>query len=310
MRTAVLFRRARRAVGVENLTGKRKGSMAKQIEYNSILTEREFTETDKFRRARKTRVLCDASGKAIGSVSEDGLFDLFGNEIAALKTEKYRPDKDGKQIRVADYASDKRVYRLAGDELYVVDGNATRFTGRILRKQRNVVKIALLGVLSAVLIAAIVLIALIHLPASDTEKPIIDIKDNEGTWEAQGVVAVFGDTVRPGSNGEYNFVINNPHDIEMQYSFYIEPKYDGDTDIKQFPIMFRLRMNNVLMETDEWKTVDKLKYDQTVILPNTRQSFTLEWQWPFESGSDDNDTLIGADGGKISLVLHLTAQAR
>ena len=74
--------------------------------------------------------------------------------------------------------------------------------------------------------------------------------------------------------------------------------------------MFRLRMNNVLMETDEWKTVDKLKYDQTVILPNTRQSFTLEWQWPFESGSDDNDTLIGADGGKISLVLHLTAQAR
>ena len=51
-------------------------------------------------------------------------------------------------------------------------------------------------------------------------------------------------------------------------------------------------------------------FDDMVILPQTQHSFTLEWNWLFDGGSDDNDTLIGTDGGKISMVLQLTAQEK
>ena len=69
-------------------------------------------------------------------------------------------------------------------------------------------------------------------------------------------------------------------------------------------------MNNVILETDAWRPVEELVFDDMVILPQTQHSFTLEWNWLFDGGSDDNDTLIGTDGGKISMVLQLTAQEK
>lgn len=283
--------------------------MRETFEYNSILTARAFTDTDKFQRAQHARVLCDASEKWIGSISDAGLYDLFGNEIAAFQSEETGEDN----IRIAVYASGAATYRLAGDELY--DGHG-RFLGRIRRRQLNVPRIVVLSALSALLIAAIVLIALTGMPTpvvvgppEPDIRPVIEVRDDVGAWDAQETIAVFGDSVLPGSSGEYGFILNNPHDLEIAYEFYLEPQYEGNV-VPAFPILFRLRMNNVVVQTEEWKTIDRLRLDSMVILPASSQSFTLEWQWPFENGSDENDTLIGADGGKISIVLHLSAQAR
>ncbi len=286
--------------------------MAERNDYSNIITEREFTETDKFRRARKARVICDASGKVLGSVSVSGLFDLFGECIAFSESEKTEVGKDGSELRVIEYSSQMARYRLVGDELYSSDDG--RYIGRIVRNTRNVFRIAVLGALAVMLATAIILIALISLPPGGTpepeyDPPVIDISDGNGSWDSQGVIGVFGHSVKPGSKGKYEFVINNPHDFRLQYAFYIEPKYDG-AEIDEFPIMFRLRMNNVPVQSEEWKTVEKLRFEELVLLPSSSHSFTLEWSWPFEAGKDENDTFIGADGGSISLVLHLTAQAR
>ncbi len=289
--------------------------MSEQIEYNSILTEREFTATDKFKCAPKASVLCDASGKKLGSVSNGGLFNLFGEQVAPFIKEETR-ERNGKSVRVAEYASDAARYMLIGDDLYAADGGEM-FLGRIARTKRNFVHISVLSVLTAILIAAITVIALIGMPQTgggtgdngNNVVPVIEVGDTNGSWENQGAIAVFENGLRPGSSGSYAFVLNNPVDAEILYSFYIEPQYNG-TVAADFPIKFRLRMNNILLESSKWLSVKELKFDNLILLGGSSHSFILEWEWPFESGNDENDTLIGADGGNISMVLHLTAQAR
>lgn len=276
--------------------------MAKQFEYNSILTERGFdSDSDRFVRGRKADDVCDASGKILGSVSKTGLFDLFGGQIAQTVT-----DENGAEGKTV-YESDSAEYLLENDRLYRV-GVSNTYLGRVIRKERNYARISVLAVLAALLAATVVLIALIGLPFSDTVVPTINVSDTDGEWTDKGAVVIFGDKLRPGDKGEYKFVLSNANDSDMLYSFNLIPHYDGKADAA-FPIMFRLKMNNVIMETTEWKTVDMLKYEDMVILQGSSQTFTLEWEWPFD-GDNANDTLIGADGGKISLTLRLTAQAR
>lgn len=286
--------------------------MAKKIEYNSILTEREFTDSDRFKRARKAREICDACGRIIGSVSDGGVYDLFGNVIADAGRTETVVCADGSKIRKVEYSSEKRAFVLKGDDLYEF-GVGEKYIGRVVRRQRNMFRIAALGMFAVILAVIIAIIALIDIRSSGESGliPVIDVSDASGSWSTQSVIAVFGDEhkIKPGSSGQYEFVINNTNEKEICYGFSIEPKYDG-CEISEFPIKFRLRMNNVILETDAWRPVEELVFDDMVILPHTQHSFTLEWKWLFDDGSDDNDTLIGTDGGKVSMVLQLTAKEK
>lgn len=189
---------------------------------------------------------------------------------------------------------------------------AKTLVGRVEVRRRNPVHIILLCALVLLLVATIVFISLINLPF--TGRPIIDIRDNNGTWEAQGTIGVFDSTLKPGSSGEYEFVIRNPYNVDLSYSFHIEDKYEGNIETDYFPLTFRLRMNNKRVpadgfpDTDKWLTVDELRYTELQMPAASDQAFTLEWRWAFENGNDEDDTLIGGDGGKISLVLALTAE--
>ena len=285
--------------------------MARKFEYNSALTEQIFTDAGKFCRVNGARTICDASGKTLGSVSNDALFDLFGNPIAKLKSETFRVGASGGRVRVADYSAEKHLYRFVGDDLYIVEGDSARFLGRIARFNRNRLIILLLIALSALLLTAMLVIAIISLPVSETVKPVVEIEDNKGAWSGQKEVAVFDSTVHPGKEGKYDFVIRNPHAFEMSYEFYIAPVLGGvEQDSAAFPLEFRLYMNNVLISGQEWCAVSDLRFDEAVILPSTKQLFTIEWRWAFDGNNDKNDTLLGRSGGTVALVLNLTAQAR
>ncbi len=284
--------------------------MTKTCEYNPYLTEREFSPKDTFRRERKSRVLYDAQEKILGSVSDSAICDLYGNQVARRQSQQTREGENKKKIRVTEYVSDTRAFRLVGDKLYAVSPDSEEeWIGWLKTRQRDPVHIVMLSALAVILAVTIILLALIGLPYGDRERPVIDIADSGGSWEAQGTVAVFPRSLKPGSSGNYEFILNNPHDAAMDYTFSLEPLYNGEK-IDYFPLTFRLRMNNVLLESEEWKTVDELKFDQMTIWNRSTQVFTLEWRWAFENGNDDGDTFIGADGGKISLVLRVTAQAR
>lgn len=177
------------------------------------------------------------------------------------------------------------------------------------RRKRNLSHIIMLSVLAALLIATIVLVALLSLPVGELEYPVIEIGDSDGAWEDGGTIAVFDKKLRPGSSGQYEFALKNPHGYELSYAFSLSPVF-SDANGEYFPLKFRLRMNNIIVQTEEWRSIDELMFSEMYILPETTQTFTLEWSWPFEAGTDSKDTLLGAKGETVSMTLHISAQAR
>ncbi len=286
--------------------------MEEMQNYNLNLTRQPF-EGD-FRRGRGAKIIYDAHDKILGSVSKKKVFDLNGEEIAFFARKEIKEDSNEKNNKIRLYTvgcggEEKNGYYLSDGRFYAISGGDEMLLGTYEVTERNPVHIALLAVLAVFLALFIAFVTIINLPFEG--RPVIDVKDKNGEWEAQGVIAVFDGKVLPGSKGEYGFVIRNPYEVSLDYSFALTAEYDGGidiADIEYFPLTFRLRMNNALIQTDRWLTVDELNYAKLSMMPQSDQSFTLEWRWVMDGGSNEGDTLIGADGGKISIVLNLTAQ--
>lgn len=293
--------------------GRRRGSARHKImenneNYNLILTQQPFE--GEFRRKRGAKIIYDARDKILGAVGKKQVFDLNGEEIGVFSRVEKRENSDGKPYKIRIYSADgENGFYICDGRFYSITGGDERLEGTYEVTERNPVRISALSLLAVFLALVIVFVTLINLPFDG--RPVIDVRDVDGNWEGHGVVGVFDEKILPGSEGEYEFVIRNPYEVALDYSFALTPEYEGNVDIndtKYFPITFRLRMNNALIETDEWLTVDKLDYSELSMMPKSDQSFTLEWRWAFQSGHDYEDSVIGADGGKISIVLNLTAR--
>ena len=171
--------------------------------------------------------------------------------------------------------------------------------------------IVLLVVILLRLAATIVLLALLFAYSPGSNKstiPEFEITDNNGAWEAQGTVAVFNGRLKPGDGGEYQFIISNVADSKLKYTFVLEEHYTGsDGEFTSF-IQYRIKMNGKLIETDAWLSADELRFDDLVILAQTKHLMTLEWRWAWD-GDDVNDTIIGNHGGTFSVSLQLRAEA-
>lgn len=284
--------------------------MDKVIEYDTCFTDTGFSSGDKYRRGKRARKLFNVEDKVLGGVSDDAIFDLNGKSIASFKSKTESETDGGKTVRVAEYASETRGFRLVDNRLYSIENGQSKLVGYYKKRERNAPRITALSVLAAALAAIIAIIAIIgYSPIYEsTVKPIIEIYDVNGGWEAQGTVAVFPSKMKPGDEGEYGFVLDNPHVEEMSYSFSLESVCEG-FDIDYFPIEFRLKMNNMLVVSDRWRHIDELNFSDMYILGNTSQSFTLQWRWAF-NGQNEKDTIIGRKGGKISVIIHVTAQER
>lgn len=318
--------------------------MGKTDSYNILLTQKPFD--GEYVRKRGANILYDTHEKVLGSISRKCIFDLNGEELAVFQREEKGEDENGKKQKSYYYvpanppekvdiygfddtvtdlkaydnvepdelerlaikeAEEKNVlYRFVEDKLYSsVNGGEEELIGRIAVRKRNPSHIILLCALAVFLAAVITFIALINLPFESA--PVIEVRDKNGSWEAQGVIGVLDDGLKPGDSGEYKFVISNPYNVDLEYNFTIEGHCEG-AEIDYFPLEFRLRMNNVLIETDQWLSVDELKFSELEIMPAADQKFTLEWRWAFEKGDDYADTIIGRDASSISLILKLTAE--
>ena len=280
--------------------------MEEMQNYNLNLTPQPFG--GKFRRRRGSKIIYDSRDRAMGAVSGKTVTDLNGEVTALFSRVEKRENSREKKYKIRIYAADGRdAFYLADGKFYSISDGEERLIGSCDVTERNPVRIAFFGLLTVFLALLTVFITVINLPFDG--RPVIEIRDGNGSWEAQGVVAVFDGKILPGSSGEYPFVISNPYGVALDYSFALTPEYEGNVaGTEYFPLTFRLKMNNVLIRTDEWLTAEELVYKELSVMPNSDQSFTLEWRWAFDNGNDGGDTLIGADGGKISVVLNLTAK--
>lgn len=143
--------------------------------------------------------------------------------------------------------------------------------------------------------------------------PEITVHDDVRTWETETKVDIFkiayengealvtvdgmGDKViAPGTGNEYTFYLKNTGNVMLDYTLEIEAFFTPDT--QPIPVEVRLKGYDgtyLLGAEDSWADVLELNQvkDEASISVNRYAYYTLEWQWPYESGDDTYDTLLG-----------------
>lgn len=173
------------------------------------------------------------------------------------------------------------------------------------KKSSPAIKTVTALLIATIIITIFLIIAFLLAPTDAI--PEFEITDRKGSWEAQGTVAVFDEKIKPGSKGEYHFILKNESEAVLSYGIIMsEYLHNVDHEAKEF-MQYRLKMNDVFIDNEEWHSIKELDYNDIYILPGTKQLMTLEWRWPFED-DDVNDTLLGRTGGKLSVTFFVWAQ--
>ncbi len=294
--------------------------------YDTKLTEEPFCGTQQLKKS--CRRIFTAEGKLVGGLTNRRIYDLNGKTLAKAKEKEKKKNGSGETEQVIIYRGEaprgggeegferQSAERSEDGTEFQLIGNRVYRNGEYIGKAEEGRKRSPLIIGSSftalvALILAIILLLLLLIDTPSSEIPIVSVRDSDGYW-GEGKIAVLGDEVSPGRNGSYSFVIENPLEEELSYSFRIQAVYNGETlsgeDADKFPLLFRLKMNNAYIVTTDWLTVEQLFYSDMIFLADTQQSFALEWEWPFENGQDDLDTRYGIENGEIALTLTLTAE--
>ncbi len=152
-------------------------------------------------------------------------------------------------------------------------------------------------------------------PANPNARPGFEASDDNTVWSTKTDVEIFrvsyvngeqvitvqsadGDKViAPGTENSYTFKLKNTGNVPIKYNVQINAKFEpaGIT----IPITARLSRHDGKWITGDgtnaYVSVPKLDVaeDEANLDAGRFTYYTLDWQWPFESGNDERDTLLG-----------------
>lgn len=142
----------------------------------------------------------------------------------------------------------------------------------------------------------------------DAEAEIFKIsyENDIGEITVNGVKGNTDKLIAPGTTNKYQFTLENPGDVALDYTMAMEAYITG-TDEK-IPVKVRLwdYTNKYLLGSTEQMT-DVLNLntvnEKGILGAGRYASYTLEWEWPFEQGDDEFDTMLGNLAVEDDLVL-------
>lgn len=245
------------------------------------------------------RRIFDKDNNVIGGISSKGICDLNGKVIATASGIEENVSGDNKKVKTRIYESEMGEFRSCKGELSL--------NGEAIGGVNNAWVIPT-AIVSAVVIAvgiSCVTLALTRPWVPASENPIISISDEGGEWSER--LDMLPDQIYPGSEGEREFVIDNPHDDIMVYTFDVSELYNGEP-VSDFPIQFRMKRGGEPL-TEHWFDSTELGQFTFSVPPHTTYKCGIEWRWQFESGNDDRDTFYGVENGKYSLDIVVRSSA-
>lgn len=131
---------------------------------------------------------------------------------------------------------------------------------------------------------------------TDTEVEIFSLTSVNG----EGVVTVAGDgsakLIAPGTENSYSFTLRNTGNFDLKYDLEIEAYVTGlDTPLPVKASFYDYKGKYFVGSAEEKDAVLSLDgVTESAYLDAGRiADYTLEWEWPFESGDDVYDTLLG-----------------
>ncbi len=137
-------------------------------------------------------------------------------------------------------------------------------------------------------------------------------------YSGQGGVTVHSaDTdkvLAPGTENQYRFTVKNTGNVPLDYDMKIEAWVSG-TDQK-LPIrasVWDYQNRYLLGSPDNKENIEKLDgvSDKAKLSAHRYGTYTIGWEWPFEQGNDEFDTMLGnmAVDTDIALTVKITTTA-
>ena len=152
-------------------------------------------------------------------------------------------------------------------------------------------------------------------PTEPEKHPGFEVSDDKAVWGTNTSVEIFkvsyengeqvitvksddgNKVIAPGTENTYTFKLKNTGDVAMDYTVEIDA-YFAPADIT-IPITAR-----ICRYDGKWVAGNKDVYSDVSTLNKATDSstlgrgkftyYTLDWVWPFESGNDELDTLLGS----------------
>lgn len=139
----------------------------------------------------------------------------------------------------------------------------------------------------------------------DNENGDITVKNNAGSNDA---------LIAPGTSNEYIFTLENTGDAPLDYTMTMEA-WVGGTEL-WLPVKASVRdYNNRYLLGSPTQSEDVLELnsvrDDGVLGAGRLAVYTLEWEWPFEWGNDEYDTMLGnlAADNDLTLTIKINTTA-
>ncbi len=268
--------------------------------YNARFTSDEVPKKVSF--GMRYNGVYDEDDKIVLGVNKKSICDLNKKQIATFSHIE-NSTVNGAKKKIRCYESNYGTFKISDDDVIRLNN---QIVGTIHRKYKKGIGSALFAI--ALIILTIGIVALIEVP--DRNGIIsIDLIDKDGDFEDGRTIGIFPDKIHPGSHGVYTFTIKNTENVPVQYTLDLSEMYN-DEPIIDFPIHYKMKMNNEYFGNSvvTWLDGNELIFSELIIPAKSDTDFAIEWEWPFESGQDPEDTNFGIENGKYSLFLTITAQ--
>ena len=155
------------------------------------------------------------------------------------------------------------------------------------------------------LILAISVISLVVILRGNVGYHEFTVVDADGEWGTTGNINIFGNkTIKPGDKGTYMFMINNPNSSDLKCTIRFKYNYEDSALLPTINYTLNSEGQSLeLTENEEWFEAGSV----TVNKKDSRSCF-IEWEWKFENGEDEKDTLLGISGKKYTITLEIIAE--
>lgn len=128
-----------------------------------------------------------------------------------------------------------------------------------------------------------------------TEVELFKTSYNNASGEVTVQSANSDKIVAPGTDGKYVFTLANTGKRDADCKIRVDAEINFG--FSELPIQIRMSGRNGWLIGDEntWKNVSSLDTaaEQEYLEAGSSAEYTIYWQWPFENGADEFDTMLG-----------------